>query len=985
MISWGGDQPRRSRKTLWRESKGNFYLCLTLPDPLNCIHRLSRSALLHNAWLAAFVPSLRPRWSLLLLGWWLLGGVALAQTDSTQAMAPADSIGVVRDSLPTDSLPTDSLPTDSQQVALADSLPPDSAQADPASVRQQQIKDSLQANSDLRSQVSYQASDSIVFDVRSNRLLLYREANLDYEDFNLKARTITVNLDEQELFAEGEETPSGQRQGEPVFTQGEESYTARTMAYNFESGKARVTRGRLVQQDIYVQADVAKYQPDGSFHGADGKFTTCDLEDPHFYIQAKKLKVLPNRQIITGPLRPVVGDFPLPIYLPFGFIPGNLAQKGKKRGLITPQYGNADDRGFFLRNLGYYLPINDYLDLAIEGDIYTRGGWRLAATTNYRIRYRFSGSFSFQYGIQRFNERTDPDFSRTAAWSLRWSHNQPIDPTARFNASVNISSSRQFRQINVNDPGYFDNNLNSSIAFQKNFNNLPFSLNVSGQHRQDLRQQTVSIDLPSLTFNMNRQTPFRDLPLRGWSVIKQLGIDYNMQARNSLANVPDSLFLPIIENFNDTIFFVEGTGENAREVARTGQSFFDNGLQHSASATTTAKILDYINLSPNFSYNETWYLETTREVWNPDSQAIETFTVPGFARAYQFNGSVNANTQFYGIYQLTRTRRKVAFRQRFSPNLGYSLRPDFAEERWGFYETVQTNAEGDTRRYSRFQDGIYGGPSQGEQQAITFSLTSVLEMKYLKQAALEPDFDEDEPFERRTIIDQLSIGSSYNLAADSFKLAPFRLAARTNLFNNRLRINTSYVVDPYVFGYEPTQEPFDLGTPRRFDRLLIEETGQLGRLTNAQVSLQTSFQAEQDRERGATDNFDEVQFQQAQANYSRYVDFAIPWSVNLTYNFNYNRPGLDAPNLTSTVNLSGDLRFGSKWKIQYTTGYDMIRQEFANTTFSVFRDLHCWQLSFRWIPFGPRKSYSLTISAKSSTLSALRLNRNEFWTDRFQN
>ena len=936
------------------------------------------------------VPCLLRRLGLVAICGCLFALRVQAQTDSL-ALAPADTLRPQVDSLnlaPRDSLapPMDGAASFAADSTIQDSLPPDSTEtpANRVAERQRQIKDSLQASSDLGSQVVYSASDSIVFDVRSNKLYLYRKSSLDYDDFNLKAEQVEVDIKRQELFAQGKEQEEGRRIGEPVFTQGEESYQARTMTYNFKSGKARVTRGRMVQQDIYVQAEVAKYQPDGSFHGADGKFTTCELDDPHYYIEAKKLKVLASRKIITGPLRPVIGDFPLPIYLPFGFIPGNLSQKGKQRGLITPQYGNADDRGFFLRGLGYYWPVSDYFDLALEGDIYTRGGWRLGASSNYRVRYRFSGSFNFQYGVQRFNEPTDPDFSRTAAWSLRWNHNQPIDPTARFNSSVNISSSRQFRQVNVNDPGYFDNTIGSSLAFQKSFNNLPFSFNVSGQHRQDLSQNTVSVDLPSLTLNMNRLSPLRGLSGRNLTFLKQLGITYNMQARNSLATIPDSLFLPIVQNFNDTLLFNTGTLENPTFEPRTGRSFFRNGMQHNASVSTTAKILDYINLSPNFTYRENWYLETIRKTWDPDSQEVIERTLPGFARGYDFSASISANTNFYGIYQLIRTKRKVAFRQRFSPTVGYSVRPDFSEERWGFYRDVQSNVEGDLQRYSIFEDGIYGGPGRGESQAINFSLSSVLEMKYLKAEAMDPDFDEDEPFERLTLIDNLSLSSAYNLAADSFQLSNFTLNARTNLFNRKVSLNTSASLDPYVFGYKSVSEPFDQGSPRRFDRFLVNETGQLGRLTRAQVSLSTSLQAKQDKARGDTENFNEVQFQEAQRNYQKYVDFTIPWSINLRYNLSYNKPGLEST-ITSTVNLSGDLRFGSKWKIQYTTGYDIVQQEFANTTFSVFRDLHCWQLSFRWIPFGPRKSYSLVISAKSPTLNALRINKNEFWTDVFQN
>jgi len=893
-----------------------------------------------------------------------------------------DSLNIVTDSL------TQSLPD-----SLGLSIPPDSLGGDslgqkpasPEALRQQQIIDSLKANSDLQTEVAYNAQDSIVFDLRTNILTLFGQTSLDYDDINLQAPEVQVDIKKQELFARGRYTSdSTAREGLPQFSQGEESYQAKTMAYNFTTQKARVTGGRLVQEDIYVQADVAKYQPDGSFHGADGKFTTCDLEDPHFHIRARKLKVLPNRQIITGPLRPVIADFPLPILLPFGFIPGNLGLGGKQRGIIQPQYGNAQDRGFFLRNLGYYLPINEYLDLSLDGDIYTRGGWRIGATTNYKVRYRFSGNFNFQYGIQRFNEPTDPDFARTAAWSLRWNHNQPIDPTARISSSVNISSSRQFRQVNVNDPNYFSNNLNSSINFQKSFNNLPFSFNLSARHQQDLNKGTVSMQLPEFSFNLNRQSPFRSIRAKPLGFLRQLGITYNMQARNSLQNVPDSLFVPILFAPADTLTYNVGTENSPNFVSQPGRDFFQRGLQHNANASTNVKLLKYINISPSMVYREVWYLESLRKVWDPDSQEIVEFNQPGFARGYEFSGSVGASTNFYGIYQLTRTKRELAFRQRFTPTVSYNIRPDFSDERWGFYREVQNDTLGNIQEYSIFEDGIYGGPSRGESQAISFSLNSVVEMKYLKKNANDPDFDEKDKYERANLIDNLGVSTSYNFAADSFQLSTITLNGRTSLLNRKITLNTSATMDPYMYGYDPVDVPVELGAPRRMNTFLVQETGQLARLTRAQVSLSTSFRAKQDQARGkGGDNFNQEEYNEVTNTYYQYVDFAIPWSVNLRYNLSYNRPGFDA-SVNSSLNVSGDLRFGQSWKIQYTTGYDLVQQEFANTTFSIFKDLHCWQMSFRWIPFGPRKSYSIVLSAKSSTLSALRLSKNDFWTDRFQ-
>ncbi|RMG67356.1 MAG: hypothetical protein D6722_13285, partial [Bacteroidetes bacterium] len=686
-----------------------------------------------------------------------------------------------------------------------------------------------------------------------------------------------------------------------------------------------------------------------------------------------------------GPLNLVIADFPIPIIVPFGFVPKMDQQGGKKTGLLMPQYGEAQDRGFFLRGLGYYFAINDFLDLKIDGDIYTRGGWRLAASTNYRVRYKFNGSFSFEYGVQRFNEPRDPDFSRTAAWSLRWSHSQPIDPTARITSSVNISSSNRFqRQISYNQNDFFTNNLNSSISFTKRFNNLPFNLSMSARHQQDLNRETMTMNLPELTFNMNRQTPFKnvDNPYLTW--LKQLGLNYNMQASNRVTNIPDSLFLPILLRPQDTVFIPEVFAGDTSLVPRRAGSFYDNGLQHRASLGTTLKLFKYINISPNFNYNEFWYLETVRKTWDAEQRKVVETQVPGFERAFDFQGSVSAATNFYGIYQLTRSRRQVAFRQRFSPSVSYNLKPDFADARWGFYEEVQRDTLGNTLEYSIFEDGIYGGPTRGESQSLGFSLTSVLEMKYRKKESFEEDFDEKEDkFARANILDNLGVNTSYNFAADSFQLAPFNFRARTSLFNRKVNLNASATVDPYVFAVDPVAFPEAASAPRRQNRLMWVEEGSLGRLTRAQVSLSTSFRSQEIGNREKKENFNEDLYRDVVDNYYQYVDFDIPWSVRLRYNLSYSKPGLDAARITQTVNVDGDFNFTDLWKISFSTGYDLANQRATQTSINVHRDLHCFQMSFRWIPFGPQKSYSLVISAKAPTLSMLRLTKNEFWQDRF--
>ena len=905
-----------------------------------------------------------------------------AQTDSLE-IAPISDTSVVEGLLP--------LPTLQDSAALsffATTTPGDSSNAAPSP--RQKYLDSLKASSDLKAAVIYGAEDSIVFDIESGIMYLYRQGKLTYDQFELQAPKVEIQMDKETLWAGPEKDSSGNIIGErPTFKQGEDNYTANELTYNFRTDKGRILGGKMVEGDAFILAEVAKYHEDGSFHGEDGKYTTCDLDHPHFYIHSRKLKVLENQQMISGPLNLVVADFPLPIIVPFGFLP-KLDTKGQQKGLVLPTYGNAQDRGFFLRGLGYYLPINDNFDFKADADIYTRGDWRLGGRLRYNVKYNFQGNFGLEYGQQSFNERTDPDYRRTSAWRLNWTHNQPIDPTARISSSVNISSSSSFqRNISYQQNDFFQNNLNSSVSFSKTFNNLPFSLNVSARHQQDLNKETMSLQLPEMSFNVNRQSPFKNITNKNLEFLRQVGITYNMQASNSIPTIGDSLLWQVLFNPRDTVLFPEVTGGDTVFVNRLGRDFFRNGVQHRASMNTQVKLFQFINISPNFNYNEYWYTKTLTRSFNPETNKVESMDVPGFARAYDFNGGVSANTNFYGIYQLTRSKKQITFRQRFSPSIGYNIRPDFSDEKWGFYQEVQTDTTGRTRLYSVFSDGIYGGPGSGEQQAMSFSLGSVLEMKYRKKESFLEDFDEKEdPFERINILDNISLSTSYNFAADSFQLAPVSLNARTSLFNNKLSINGASSFDPYYFGGNKVEFPYSPGPDRRQPTFMFDETGQLARFTRAQVSMQTSFKSEKrgggkgpDPERTAL--FDNQLFNDFLINSDDYVDFEVPWSVNLSYNFAYSRPDLNPANITQTVNVSGSLGFTPNWQLRMNSGYDIQRFAFTNTSINVYRLLHCWEMSFQWVPFGPLKSYSVTINVRNPTLQQLKVSKRNLWQDRF--
>ncbi|MEM6265071.1 MAG: putative LPS assembly protein LptD [Bacteroidota bacterium] len=883
---------------------------------------------------------------------------------------------------------------DSLNVALFDSTAVlDTTVADTLIPRdpKQALQDSLKEISELKSAITYKARDSIVFDFKKNMLFLYGAVEMNYESIVLKAERVRVEWEIQTMFAEGVEDSTGQLVGTPEFTEGGQTYNAREMSYNFKSQKGIVRGGRTTQADGYVIGNVAKRQPDGSFHIRRGAFTTCDAEHPHFRIQSSKLKIIPDDKIVSGPLNLVVGNFPLPVALPFGFFPN---KKERTNGLLLPQYGEAPDRGFFLQGLGYYVGLNDYIDLEIRGDIYTKGGWQIAGASRYRKLYQYNGSVNVQYGIQRFGESrdgfTDPDFTESRGWKLRWNHTQPINPNTNFNANVNISSTRFLRQISFDQGDVLTNNLNSSVSFTKTFANSPFSMTLGMNHSQDVNKNLVSVELPSLNLQMNRRSPFRgiregDMPeaLNAIGVtdfLKNLGINYNLTARNQLSNVPDSSFFDVLFNPADSIeIFDETDSVFVRVPAR---QYISNGLRHQSSVSTNIRVLNYINVSPGFSYNEYWYFETLQRVYNRAEGTTEDFNVPGFAAARDYNFNISANTTFYGLYELLGSRRERKIRQQIIPTIGYNFRPDFAEERFGYYREVQSNRNGDTQTYNRFQNGTFGSPSQGESRSMNFGINNVFEMKYRKKESYEEDFPEEEDkYERVRLLDALGVSSSYNFAADSFRLQPFNLTARTQLLNNKLNINAGASLDPYVLEGD-IEDPNDAG--RRVDRLVWNETGGLGRITRANVSLTTSLRSTEFGKNKEGEEQDEAgdDFRQDLNQVFNYVDFEIPWSLRLSYNLQYSKPNLLEPTITQTARIGGDFNFTEKWKIGFQSGYDFRAKEVTLTTLNIYRDLHCWEMSFQVTPFGPLQSYSLAINVKSSTLKDLRLTRRNDWQNR---
>lgn len=866
-------------------------------------------------------------------------------------------------------IPPDSLKKDTLSLAQKDSV----AKKDRKSI----ILDSLKTTSDLKSKVISRAEDSIVFDVEKQILYLYGKAGIDYDDLKVTGGKVVVDWKTQMIDVVG--TPLNDSLGTvidmPVFTQGESKYTSTEMSYNFKSKKGRVVNARTQEGDGYVLSDVVKRNADNSFFAQNGKYTTCnEPEHPHFYIRSRKMKVIPDNKIISGPLNLVIEEFPIPIIIPFGFFPNT---KKKETGIVLPKYGNGQDRGYFLQGLGYFWGKNPYATLLLTGDIYTLGGWTVGATSNYKIRTQMTGNISFDYGVARFNEATDPDFQKTTTWRLGWQHQQGINQYTNLSASVSYDKSFN-RNLNQSINQALANNQNSSVSFNKSrIGNLPISLNLSANARQDINRKTVSFTLPELSVLVGQQTPFKNIGGKSkvFEPLKQLGFSYSLNASNNVSDMNQDLVGLIFQNPNKEFVYTTNYNGSIDTVRKFGYEYFQTGIRHAVPISTKIRLFNYVNVNSSFNFNEYWYLRTVEKTWNTSTSSVQNNAINGFAAARDYSFNASANTTFYLFYGLKPSKRNFLVRQVIIPTIGYNFHPDFSADKYGYYSSY-INGQNTKVKYSRFE-GLGASPSAGESQSMSFGLQSTLEAKLRKKESFKPDFPEKEDkFERFRLLDNMGLSGSYNFAADSFKLSDISLNARASVFKNKLNIN-----------YNGSFSPYRADSLRRYKEFLWDTDQKLGRLTSSTLSFSTSFQSPKGKKKPSkkSEGFDENEYQNIMRYMDGYVDFNVPWTVSVNYNLTYSKPTLQKASLINVLNLNGDLNLTPKWKIGFTTGYDFKAKGVSeNTNFTVYRDLHCWELSFGWVPLGRFQQYNLSINVKSSTLQDLKLNRVRQWQNRFR-
>lgn len=832
--------------------------------------------------------------------------------------------------------------------------------------KEDSIKNKKKPDFVLESIIKYSSRDTIWFDLDAKKIWLYGNAKIEYEDILLKSKVMMVDFDKKTLTGwSGYDSTDGEHVVVD-FTQGELNFKSEYIEYNFDSKKGLIKDVLTQEGEGYLHGSVVKRIDDKVSNIGSGAYTTCNLpKDPHFALRYTKAKVITGDKIITGPAYLEVEQVPFPLALPFGLFPN---KKGRSSGIIIPQYGESSNRGFFLENGGYYFGLNEYLDLKLVGDIYTRGSWALKPTMNYKKRYKYSGGFNFNYAITVLGVKGTSDYSRQRDFFVNWHHNQ--DPKARpntvFSASVQAGSSsyNQFNPGSVND--YLNNNFASSISYDIRFGNFG-NLTLSGRHNQNITTKMVTITLPDASFNVNRFYPLKKKIQKGkqrW--YENINLSYNMDMRN-MVDVPDSLL------FEKDIF-----------------KRMQNGIQHRIPVNASFKVLKYLTWNNTFNYNEKWYFRSIEKNWIGDTiiQGNDTIngfvkidTVNGFKAARDYNFSTSLSTTFYGMKQISKGPVR-AIRHVVYPSVGFNFAPNFGDKRYGYYKNVQTDALGNTEQYSVFGGShtfspIFGYPGNQRIGAIQLGLKNNLEIKVPSKK------DTINGVRKVVLLENLSFNTSYNLAKDSIRWSPLRITANTTLFNKiRITFNGNY--DYYAID----------STGNQINKFQYQVNKKLLRFMQSDWNLNFNYtlrpKAKKDNSKTtSTTNESSEELEDIKLNPHNYIDWDNPWSLSIDYRLGYVSSYLHSiknidRKLMQTINVSGDLSITQKWKFTFATGYDIKEKGFTFTQLNIYRDLHCWEMRLNWVPYGQLKSWNFQINAKSSLLQDLKLTRKKDFRDNLQ-
>ncbi|MBC6990612.1 putative LPS assembly protein LptD [Hymenobacter sp. BT491] len=879
--------------------------------------------------------------------------------------------------------------------------------------------DSLQISArrkgDIETTVKYAAKDSIQFDVQNRIAKLYSKSNIDYGDISLKAAQITVDYKTNVLSAEGAPDSTGKIRDKPVFKNGGETFATGPLRYNFKTKKGKLQDAVTQQGEGYVHAEVVKKNQLNEIYGLHGRYTTCNLEHPHFYINMSRMKVIPKKLVASGPFNLVIGDIPLPLGFLFGYFP--TPGKNRSSGLIIPTFGQTSDRGFFLRNGGYYWAANEYIGVRLTGDIYSGnaesfGGFALTGEVQYIKRYTYNGRFNLSYSQRPANqilatntENTNPAYRKPVnpkTFWLTWSHSPTPRPGGgRFSASVQAGSSDFNIQNNANLKTYLTPAFSSTVSYQKQLRNLPINYSVQASQSQNTSTGTMDFTLPDVTVGVARQYLYELVGLKANPLYDQLAVSYTLTAQNRLSNslparVLDGGAIPVIGGSREATR-IPVKLNNLAPLLRNSQTGIQHQFQISIGSYT---FLKHFNLQPSINYGETWYFKRLDYKYVPTANAIQIDTIRGFNRVYSYSGGLNLGTNIYGIVQV-KGKKIEAIRHKITPSVSYQFAPNFLKNK-NFY-TQEFNlgnirdANGNLynqldiasgrilnpRSFSYYNNFPYGAPSGTKVSQVSFSLQNQVEMK----VRTKNDTTGTTPFEKRSLIDGLDFSTGYNFAADSLNLQPLSANFRTQIAR-KLNVLLNATFDFYQRD----------STGRVINKYLFDQSKRrLARLANANFSLSYQFNSAQGGKKSSIPRAVAPTNDPALGNpnpvnpYEDYIDFELPWELSASFAASYTDPGpkvsrvgqlRPTPFSSASLNLSGSVKLTERLRLGYSSGYDFKNSQVTITSLDFYQDLHCWQISGNWRPFGYTQGYNITIAAKSSLLQDLKLNRNRSFLNR---
>ena len=847
--------------------------------------------------------------------------------------------------------------------------------------------------------VTYSASDSLVYEAGAGIAYLFGDSHVTYEDMDLQSDKINMCLDSSLVHATGSLDSLGVKFGTPIFKMGGDTYENDTIAFNFKTKKGLINNVYTQQQDGYMTSEVSKRNADGTIYMQHARYTTCDKSHPDFYIALSRGKMKPGKEVVFGPAYLVVADVPLPLAIPYGFFPFS---KSYSSGFIMPTYGDETERGFYLRDGGYYFALSDQMDLKLIGEIYTKGSWGLSAASNYRKRYRYSGSFFASYQNTINGEKNMPDYMKQTSFKVQWSHRQDTKacPYRTLSASVNFATS-SYERNNLtsmyNPQSYTQSTRTSSVSMTTTFSSIGMTLSSTMNLNQNMRDSTIALTMPDLNVSISRFYPFKRKKMAGkerW--YEKISMSYTGQLSNSITTKEDQLL--------------------HSKLTRDWR----NGMQHNIPISGNFTLFNYLNINPSFNFTDRMYTNKINRSWDAEQMKEVTDTIDGFYNVYNWSLNLSASTKLYGMYVPWRKLfgdKIAAIRHVFTPQVSFSYAPDFSTSHYGYYETYQkTDANGNVSlvQYSPYSNGLYGVPGRGKTGSISVDISNNVEMKWRV---------DNDSTKKISLIDELGASMSYNMATD---IRPW------SDLNTRLRLK---ITKSYTFNMNATFATYayeldENGKPRLSEHTTRYSQGKFGRfqgmsqnisytldntkvmnfikwLKGEKVSKKEEKKTEDDEEddeyNRETNEDDTLQKGQrgakkenagkAETDADGYMRFNVPWSLSFGYGISmrentagkFNYKSMTYPyKYTQTLNFSGNVRISDGWNISFSSGYDFENKKISMTTASLGRDLHCFNMSCS-VVLSPYTSYNFSFRCNAATLTdALKYDKRSSYSNAVQ-